>query len=468
MNEASSPSQGDGAATWHISAELCRRFLEGRVSAPERRAVVRHLITECPQCIALMGRISTEAGYWTGKGGADEHVDRDYTEAFQAAFKFATHGARRLAVERLRGWAHWSALDPLLPDERLATVIMRKDWQHWGLFRALLDAAHWYLSRDPQEAADIAALALDITDLLDPMAVGGEAAAGDVRAQAWVLLADCRRLAADLDGARAAITEAWKWNEAGAGNTLDKARIYIADASYAAMAGEFETAVAILERALRLYRGAADPHLQGRTLVQMARTIGYANPDRGIAHLEEALDLINPVREPRLALCAEHYLAEFLCGAGRPEEALAILDRIRSLYRQFPDEWAQLRLHWLEGRIIHALGQFAEAADILHQVQEELRARDLRQEYLLVAIDLAEAHVALGGTATALRLVSEVMPRLASWQPHRSTLGAWLLFEKALEEASDAREAGALFARLRLYLRRYWNKEAEFIPRSRT
>ncbi len=274
MFEPQPPGRADAAETRHLSADLLRRFLAERVSAPERQRIVRHLLTRCPDCFAIAERITAEAGYWAGKGSADERVDRDYTEAFQSAFRFATEGARRLAVERLCGWAHWSALDPLLPQERLAAVITQRDWHHWGLFQALLDAAHWYSSRDPHEAADIAALALDVADLLDPMVVGGEAAANDMRARAWVLLADCRRLAADFEGARAAIAEAWKWHEEGAGEPLDKARIYSSDASYAGIVGEFETATVILEKALFLYRGAADPHLQGRTLVQMARMIG--------------------------------------------------------------------------------------------------------------------------------------------------------------------------------------------------
>jgi hypothetical protein len=170
MSETPPPVHGDTAGeTWHLSAELFRRFLEQRVSPPERRAVMRHLVTQCPDCFALAERITAEAGYWTGEDGADAPVDRDYTEAFQAAFQFATHGAQRLAVERLHGWAHWSALDPLSPDARLAAIVQRKDWQHWGLFRALLDAAHGCSSHDPAAAADVAALALHTADLLDPI-----------------------------------------------------------------------------------------------------------------------------------------------------------------------------------------------------------------------------------------------------------------------------------------------------------
>lgn len=83
--------------------------------------------------------------------------------------------------------------------------------------------------------------------------MGGKAAAKDMRAKAWIILGDCRRLASDLDGARGAIAEAWKWNEEGAGDPLDKAQIFRCDAAYAATVGEFETAETILEKALSLY-----------------------------------------------------------------------------------------------------------------------------------------------------------------------------------------------------------------------
>lgn len=197
----------------------------------------------------------------------------------------------------------------------------------------------------------------------------------------------------------------------------------------------------------------------------MATTIGYVNPDKGLAHVEQGLQLLNPVREPRLQLCAQHHLAEFLCAAGRPQEALSILDRARRLYRQFPDEWAQLRLHWVQGRITHALQQFGEAVCILRQVREEFRARDLHRDFLMASIDLAEANVATGEMASALRLLAEVTPTMASWSLHRNALAAWLLFQKALEERRDlgAAALAPLFDNLRLYFRRYWHvPSAEF------
>lgn len=452
--------------TWHLSADLCRRFLAERVSRDERRAIVRHLITKCPECLALAARVSAEAGYWFGAPGAAAFIEADYERAFESAFVFASRVTRRVAIEDLRGWGHWSALDPLLPQERLLVIMDHKGWHHWGLFRALLDAADWYSSRDPQEAADVAQLALDTVNLLGSAAVGGEAIAKSMRGRAWALLATCRERAGDLDAARTAIAEAWQWHEAGVSDPLDQALILRVDASYAAAIGEFETAFAILEKALAIYATVAHDHFQGRTLIEMGETIGYVDPQKGLAHIARGLELVNPVREPRFELRAQHHLAEFLCAAGRPRQALAVLDRARPLYRQFQEEVVQLRLHWVQGRIAQGLQLFGEAAAIYRLVREELRVRELRREALLVTIDLAEARMGQGEAEAALQLFAETTPILVSWGDlHQNGLAAWLAAAKALGERRHAEAAtvARLFAILRLYYRRYWRvPTAEF------
>src|ERR1700726_722435 len=177
------PADPDMAEPWHLSAELLRPFLDQQVSRSERRAGVRHLISQCPECLGLVGRIVAEGGYWFGKEVAAGLAEGDrFLACFEAATAFVDRESRRVAFEHLRGWAHWSALDPLLPNERLPAVVLPKDWHHWGLFRALLDAVRSYRARDPREATDIAELALDVVELLDPKEVGGEAAANDMRA----------------------------------------------------------------------------------------------------------------------------------------------------------------------------------------------------------------------------------------------------------------------------------------------
>jgi len=444
-------------AEWHLSADIFRRFLDGRASKKESRHVVRHLIRGCEHCSALASRLISESGFWFPKRGFTDS-DEAYTEAFEALFSFTTKEERRIAVERLRGWGQWAAIEDLLPEERRALVMADRDYHHWGFYRALLDACHAYSRMDPREAVNIVELALSISEILDVRAVGGEDAATDMRAKGYAILGNARRLASDFPGAREAINEAWRLNEEGSGDPLERAVIISFDASYIRMMGEFETAESVLEEALKIYQSAGDLHMQGRTLIQMGDAIGYANPERAIGYLRRAVELINASREPRLELCAQHDLAHFLSDAGRPEEALALLDRARPLYKQFPDDWTQLRLHWLEGKIARSLGHLDEAAHIFRQTWDAFRERDLHYEFVMTSIDLAETYVAQGSHATAIRLSAEVYSILGAWGVHRYASTAWLLLENALE----LRKADDLFAKIRLYFHRRWHNPIEF------
>jgi hypothetical protein len=65
---------------------------------------------------------------------------------------------------------------------------------------------------------------------------------------------------------------------------------------------------------------------------------------------------------------------------------------------------------------------------------------------------------------SAVRLLAETTPTMATWNLHRNALAAWLLFQKALEERSKAGAGvGTLFSQLCLYYRRSWHvPTAEF------
>jgi hypothetical protein len=190
----------------------------------------------------------------------------------------------------------------------------------------------------------------------------------------------------------------------------------------------------------------------------MAAVIGHVSPELALDHVRDALPLIDRKLEPRLELCARHNFAWFLASAGKAEEALTVLDHTRPLYRQFPDPWTQLRLHWLEGRIARALGRLGDAVPIFQRLQEALQARQAHHETVLVSLDLAEALVARGAFEAAVRVVREVHPVMAGWGLHRHLLAAWLLLQQSLEQ----RQLDALFNNLQLYFRRHWHQPAEF------
>ena len=435
----------------HVERELLARFLRAEATPKEAREVVRHLLSGCAQCLESARQASSGMGL--GVAG-EPHV---YDEAFQRALAFATGEERRLAEENLRGWGQWAALEPLPPQMRFATVESDVRYQTWGLYVRLLEASRWYMRTEPAEAVDIVRLAIVVTERLDP-AVVGEKRIADLRAAAWAALGNVMRLASDFEGSRRAFNEAWRISEEGTGEPVEAAHILSLESAYMRDIGEFETAEAALEEALELYQRAGDKHQQGRTLLKMGDAIGYINPERGLLHIQRGLALIDLAKEPRLDLCAQHDLALFLNDNGQSEEALVVLDRARPLYKQFPDEWTQLRLHWLEGRIARNLGHFVEAESIYKQLWEEFQARGLHHELVLLSIDLAELLVFKGEPKRAAELVEQCYPILKTWGLHSDALAAWLVFRDSLAH----HQLGSVFSRMREYFRRHWVKPAAF------
>lgn len=141
-------------------------------------------------------------------------------------------------------------------------------------------------------------------------------------------------------------------------------------------------------------------------------------------------------------------------------EALAILEKARPLYKQFPDVHTQLRLHWLEAKISHNLGKLAEAESTLQQLWEEFRTRNLNHELLLVSIDLAETFARKGEPARAAELVQECYPLLVAWGLQKDALAAWLVFQDALARG----QVGGIFRRVREYYYRHWTRPGAFEP----
>lgn len=439
----------------HVGEELLRRFLRAEAAPEEARWVVGHLVSGCPECAELAHRLSGELRLWPRSGRAPS--DDRYEEVFDRAFAFASTEERRIALERLRGWGQWAFLEPMPPGERLALVESEPSYHTFGLYDRLLEAGRHAIRVEPAEAVDIVNLAIAVADRLDPERIGRQRVA-DFRSAARAELGNAKRLAADFPGARQAFNEAWRiLEQEGSNEPVERARLFSLEASYLNDLGEFETAESVLEEAGSLYRQAGDLHLQGRTLFKMGDIIGHIDPERGLAHIQKALPLLDPQREPRIELCAWHDCAWYLNDSGHPDEALAVLEQARPLYAQFSDSYTQLRLHWLEGRIASNLGDLVEAESVFQQLWEEFRARDLRHELVLVSIDLAEVLVKKGETNRAAELAEECYPIFEAWGLHRYALAAWLFFQHALAE----HQVEGVFRRIRVYYRRHWANPPE-------
>jgi hypothetical protein len=197
----------------HISEELLGRFLRLEASREESKEVVRHLLSGCPQCSGLAFRMSSEVGLYHSQ----EHA---YGEVFARALAFANEEEQRLALEKLRGWAQWAELEPMIPQARFVKVESERRFHTYGLYERLLEAAVWYRPSEPTEAVDIIRLAILVAERLDPKKIGKQRIA-DLKASAWAALANEKRIAEDFAGAQRAFKTAWRLLESGTGDPLE-------------------------------------------------------------------------------------------------------------------------------------------------------------------------------------------------------------------------------------------------------
>jgi tetratricopeptide (TPR) repeat protein len=440
----------------HLSRDLVQRFFRSELSGRDNRAVLHHLIRHCDECLAVAIEVGAEEGYIYQDGDFRSALFPDgaerYHETFLEVLGSADDARLELARERLRGIGLWHALEKQDQVRRLEMIRDDPRMHTWGLYDRLLEKSREMGFRAPGYAAEIADLALAVVDTLD-LDSHGAVRIADLRAGALGALGNARRLASNFAGAEKAFRQAQGELSRGTGAPSEQARLFSFQASLHKDLGDFERAMEILDRVIALYQDLQDPHLQGRALLQQADTIGYTNPERAIELVQDGLALIDPQREPRLEWCGRHALTLFLNDAGRPREALTLLELSRPLYEQFQDPWTRIRLHWLEGKIARSLGDLAEAEETFKRLWYDLQDPAYAHELTLLSIDLAEVYVAREKHEEALELVEEFGPMLQEWGMHTEGLMMWLLLQKAVQERRARSEA---FRQMAEYLNRAW------------
>jgi tetratricopeptide (TPR) repeat protein len=436
----------------HVSDGAFARFLGAQASEPEARDLLLHLSGGCPDCSERAHRAMVEVA-----GSPRPHGRPGWSEAYAGLAPRGTSSSR--GMDRLRAWERWALLEPFPQAARLDRIDSDPDFQNQDFLDRLVEASRWALREEPAEAVEVLRLAIRVTDSLDPADHGGDPRLADLKATTWALLGNALRVAQDFEGARRAFQEVWRLAGRGTHDPLHWARNVSLEASFLKDIGEYEIAEAALEDTLEAHRQVGDLHGQGRIYLQMGEVIGHVHPERGISHIERALELLEVSREPRLAVAARHALAWFLNDAGRSEEALDVIEAAGPLYEQSGENLILLRRRWLEARIAHGFGRHEEAEKMLRQVWDEFQARGLHQEVVFVSIDLARVLTARGELAQAAELAERCWSIMRHWRLHRFALAAWLVFQNAL---AQGRVVGDFFLRVERYFRRYWARPGEF------
>jgi tetratricopeptide (TPR) repeat protein len=381
-------------------------------------AACRHLLSVCPTCRGVYEQLearSRELWHWN-----------------LAAVMAEADAAPAL----------WALLEEMPYRRQLEMVRSEARFHTWGfalhcLRRSAAGAVGTVCTAaQPKQAAEAANLALAAADALD--ASYDEEWIEDLAALALAHLAAARREMGEMAGANDAIDQAWQRWAGGTEGPAVEARILAAEALVRRDEGRLEEAGELLGRvhAITTEPDATeatsyDPHLGGVALLHSAWCLYHlGRTEEAAAALDRAEGLLDPGREPSLALALRCGRARCLVRLGFMEEAAAGVGAAIELARAAGDRAAELRMRVAQARLT---GEPAAAEARLRGAAQGFLEMDLGVDAALAFLELADVLVRAGDPAPIPALAAEVLPAWSSPEIQRQENAALLLFQQACE-----------------------------------
>lgn len=303
----------------------------------------------------------------------------------------------------------------------------------WGVFELLVERSLEITIQDSPQGETLGTLALRLSAHLDVARYGAQRIA-DLQARAWAYIGNARRRRFDFAAAEEAFQTARSILKQGTGDILERAILLDLRASLRRDQRRFAESRRLLGRAVTIFREAGEQHRAGRALVNLATVHHHAgDPAAGIPLLHQALELIDPEREPRLLLCARHNLIDYHAEIGRFVEAQKLYREARPLYRSFNEPWVQNRRSWVRGKIARGLGQFKQAETRFLAARDGFVKEGIPYDTALVSLELALLYTEQRRTEELKRLAADMVPIFTSRHIHREALAALTFLRQAVE-----------------------------------
>jgi len=432
----------------HPSRDELSAFLRGDLSAEERRALVRHLLSRCERCSSEIDLLL---------GGQDGSA---YDDAIERAWR----SAKGLEREHRREKARIQEIAARLPAKSSAVPrgLPRKGKADVEKLEALL-AKSWSLRyEDPGEMVRYAMMALQCAKDLDVRVLGRERVL-DLLGRAQAELGNAYRVLDQLDAAEAKLEEAGRTLELGTGDESLKVRLMELDAALAATRSQFRIAAAYLVAVSEYHEARGDRHLAGRAMIQRGLYLGYdGNLEQALRELEEGLSRVDPAQEPELVQTAIHNRLLFITDCGRFDEARRFRFLNTEVLSRDNGRINRYRLNWLFGRIEAGLGRPDRAEVIFREVKQEFEGLERPYVASVVGLDLAATLLAQDRPDEAAEVVMAAHKVFKALRIKREALAAVLvLFHVIRMGRATARMAEEVAAFLRRLER---NPNAQFDP----
>jgi tetratricopeptide (TPR) repeat protein len=332
----------------------------------------------------------------------------------------------REELRRVRARTLWRELSSLTHAEQMVRIKGVRTLRTREMVDAILAEASASGLADPQRGEETAFVAYTLAGILPPSRCP-EPVKHDLQSTALGVAANCRRLAGDWQGSAAALSSARSHLGQGTGDPAREARLLSIQASLATEMGRYDEAMALLTRAMAIYRSAQDEAGVAFTMVKEASTLLAAcRHEKAVNRAAEALGLLPP-KQTRLEILARNIITASLVYLGRPTEALLSLNAARSLTEQVGGAPAELQSSYLEALVLDALGFDREAETAFNANISTRMEAGLYKDAFLTMLTRFELLFKRGELGKAARVCEDAIERMkeAGEDRHAQTIQLW-------------------------------------------
>jgi tetratricopeptide (TPR) repeat protein len=294
-------------------------------------------------------------------------------------------------LDYLKASGTWVGLNSLSMPEQLQRVKRVAKFKSASVFEVAIAEARSLCFSDPYLGEQTAYLALEVARQIPESPLAGPSKA-DFQGEAAMVVANCRRLRADWQGASQALRDAQSYLAEGTGNLLLQGMLLEFQSLLCSDTGDVEAALTYSSQALEIYEARCDREALARAAVLRANTLLAAGrAEEAIAAANVALSNVGP-QDARIDLLARGIIIEGLIIHGRPREALYLFGSNKAVFDRAQERGAQLRVRYLVGRLLEGLDFLGEAEKIYANLIDVYLESELYKEAFITLLTLFELH----------------------------------------------------------------------------